>query len=184
MIDNNLFLDFFDGVLAHDEAKISKAVSKLRVHLLEYLRVMMKADLADSEDVVQNVFLNTINTIRDGAIDEPSKLGSYIIKATRNQYFSLKRRVQLEELDQNTEYFASLSEQIDALVEQEKYEALQDCVEELDTDNKAFIRYWLSKPDEKAEKIAEYFKIKINLVFTKKHRIIKMLANCVSIKIN
>ena len=37
---------------------------------------------------------------------------------------------------------------------------------------------------EKAEKVAEYFKMKVNTVFTKKHRIIKILANCVSGKIN
>ena len=184
MINKTALYDFYEGVLAYDEARISKAFAHLSNQLIGYLRVTMKADLVDCEDIIQNVFLKTVNIIRDGAINEPEKIGSYLITASRNQYFSFKRKIQLEELDQSTEYFASLSEQIDLLVENEKYEALRDCVDELDKENKSIIKYWLSKPDEKAEKVAEYFKMKVNTVFTKKHRIIKILANCVSGKIN
>lgn len=184
MINPTVITDFFEGVLAHDEIRVSKAFSQLRNQLIGYLRVTLKADRADCEDVVQNVFLKTVNIIRDGAIHEPEKIGSYLITASRNEYCSVKRKIQLEELDQNTEYFASLSEQVDALVEHEKYEALRECVDELDKESKSFISYWLSRPDEKAEKIAKYFKLKVNTVFTKKHRIIKILANCVNVKIN
>ena len=184
MINQTALFDFYEGVLTYDEARISKAFAHLSYQLIGYLRVTMKADLADCDDVIQNVFLKTVNIIRDGAINEPEKIGSYLITASKNQYFSFKRKIQLDELDQNTEYFASLSEQIDALVENEKYEELRDCVDELDKENKSFISYWLSKPDEKAEKVAAYFKMKLNTVFTKKHRIIKILANCVSGKIN
>ena len=184
MIDNDSARLFYDAVLSNNQSQISKGTQVLRPIIMRYLMTMMKADINDAEDIVQNVFLYTINQISSGGINEPDRLGAYLIKAARNQFISFKRKIQLDELDDEPGYFASLSEQIDALVEEEKLEALRACVDTLEETNKSFMQFWLAKPDEKAEVLAKYFDMTVSYVFTKKHRLIKVLAECVKFKLD
>jgi RNA polymerase sigma factor (sigma-70 family) len=184
MINDQLVQQFYDAVITHNEALIARTTNELRSNLIMFLRASMKASINDAEDAIQNVFMYTINNIRSGNIEDAQRIGAYMVKAAKNQFLSMLRKGELESLDENPAYVASLNEQIEVLVEEEKLEALRDCVDELDDNNRSFMRFWLLKPDEKAEVIANYFKMSVNNVFTKKHRLIKILRDCVSLRLN
>lgn len=184
MIEQGQVEQFFEAVVSDNQLEITRSFNHLSPLLIRYLRGMMNAQLADAEDVIQNVFSKTIDAIRSGRIEDPSKIGAYLIKAVRNNYISYTRKNQLEDLSEDPGYFASLSEQIDTLVEEEKFEALRDCVSDLDETNKNFMKFWLAKPDERADVLASYFKMSVSYVFTKKHRLIKVLSECVKKKLD
>ncbi len=184
MLNDQLIQQFYDAVITHNEAQIARTINELRTNLILFLRASMKATMNDAEDAIQNVLMYTINNIRSGTIEDAQRIGVYMIKAAKNQYLSILRKVELESLDENPAYVASLNEQIEVLVEEEKLEALRECVDELDDNNRSFMRFWLLKPDEKAEVIANYFKMSVTNVFTKKHRLIKILRDCVSLRLN
>lgn len=184
MIDAQFVEMFYRAVLEHDEANIAKAINELRPNLVLFLKASMRASQNDAEDAIQNVFMYTVNNIRAGKIENAEKIGTYIVKAAKNQYLSIIRKTELESLDDNQEYVATLAEQIEILIEEEKIEALRDCVDDLEEKNRSFMQMWLKKPNEKAEVIANYFKMSVNNVFTKKHRLIKILSDCVKFKLN
>lgn len=184
LIRTQLLHFFFESIVSNHQSNQNLAISELRKRLLLYVKVNAKMSLDDSEDIVQLVLMNCISSIQEGVLTESEKLGSYFIASVKNQIISFHRKKHLEELDYSKEYFQSLSEQIDSLVEQERLDALNDCVEELKPAYKSFIQFWLRFPDTKSEEMAEKFEMKQNTVFTFKRRIIDILAACVGQKLN
>lgn len=183
LLKNRLLVYFFDAVIANNQSDITKAVELVQYRLKKYVVAGLKADAGDADDIVQTVLMNAISQIQERLIENPDKLGAYFIKSAKNQFISLKRKHHLEDLDENPAYFSNLTVEIEALIDQEKMMALTECVDTLKTENKSFIEFWLRFPDSKSEDIATHFNMNVNSVFTKKKRLIEILAKCVKEKL-
>lgn len=184
MVNPDITSQFYRAILDDNESVLTHAINHIRPQLVFYLQATMNAKLVDAEDAVQNVFMYTVNQIREGNIQSSDSLTYYLLRASRNHYLSIIRRVELESLDEEVGYTSSLEEQIDNLVDKEKKLALKKCVELLNKDSKHFIETWFHEPEMKAEHFAQKFNMTLSNVFTKKHRLIKKLAKCVKGKMD
>ncbi|MBC8183103.1 sigma-70 family RNA polymerase sigma factor [candidate division KSB1 bacterium] len=155
----------------------------------EKVRSCVEYNLWDSEcvdDIVNDAFIEIINNLRLGKIEKLEAISSYIISITRYVCFNANRRYlskktrsrSLGSVKNTVNNELSPDEQIE---KHELYEALRDCLNELDSVNNNIIldSYFENKDD---TIIAKKFNIAPNLVRQRKFRARKQLKNCLENK--
>lgn len=175
-----------DAIKKDNEKVIQKYVNVLTKILYKYLTVRLGATAEDSKDCVQNVLLSLVEKVRDDKISHPDALLSYVFTSARHDY--LKRvekhkEVLEEEIDRNADSDSN-NDQLEALLDKERTKTLDDCIEELKPKQREYIRYWFANASLDASDVAKKFGISVNNAWTRKHRIIKILQQCVQTKIN
>lgn len=178
------YSQLLEAIKKDDEQVIQKHVNVLTKILLKYLTVRLGASYEDARDCIQNVFLSLLDKVRNDKITHPDALLSYVFTSVRHDYYKRvekHKEVLDEHIDRNVD---QATDQLQLLVDEERQHALDDCINELKPKQKEYIAYWFNNPGLEAADVAKKFKISVNNAWTKKHRIIKILQQCVQSKIN
>lgn len=174
---------FVNAVLTDDEALITVQVKVITRVLIKFLMVRLGASIQDAQDCAQATLLIAVEKIREGKLKYPDAIINYLFTTCKHEYFkylSKDREVNYVDLP---EHHSMPAEQLENLLEAEKIRVLEDCLDELKVDNKAFIVYWFEHPGFDASVVADHFKISVNNAWTKKHRVISTLSECVKNKL-
>jgi hypothetical protein len=81
-----------------------------------------------------------------------------------------------EEMPEN--YFEE-GDQLINILNKEKQKILAGCLKNLKSNYKNYITFWFDNPRIEAKVVAKHFGISVNNAWTKKHRIINLLKECV-----
>lgn len=174
---------FVEAILQNDDSVISKQVKVITRVLIKFLMVRLGASFHDAEDCAQTTLLIAINKIRDRQLDHPEAIINYLFTTAKHEYFrvlSKNREINYEDLP---EHHSIKADQLDKLLVEEKLTVLQDCLAELRADHKEFIEFWFNHPAYEAAVVADHFGISVSNVWTKKHRIIQILNECLEQKL-
>ncbi len=167
----------------NNTSKINSLLAKLRPRLIRFLHIHMNASLEDAEDCTQDALLISLETIREGKMRDTEYLVSFLLSTCRNNYLNLQNKRKPRLTGQDPDKTLQPPGQLSELLDKEKKDILAQCLEKLSDNYRSFINYWFSNPDSEAEKAAVYFKMSVENVWTKKHRIIKKLNLCYQKKI-
>lgn len=165
-----------------DREAANRLISDATPILIRMLKVRMNATQEDAEDAVQMMFLYVIQAIKQGRIENPSGLLSYMIMTCRHSYLKKKEGFSPELMDDHVSEPSQPARQLSAIIEEEKKEIYYECINALKEDYKKFYKYWVRHPDSSAKEIASHFGISVNNAWTRKHRIMKSLQKCVESK--
>lgn len=173
---------FVDAVLENDESMITKQVKVITAVLIKFLTVRMNASFEDAQDCAQNTLLIALEKIRNDDLTHPDALINYLFTTSKHEYFkvlSKDREVNYEDLP---EHHSIKADQLHRLVDQEKMSLLKRCMEALKADYRKFIEFWFTNPGYETAVVADHFGISVNNAWTKKHRIINVLKECIEKK--
>lgn len=162
-----------------DRETANRLISDATPILIRMLKVRMNATQEDAEDAVQMMFLYVVNAIKEGRIDNPSGLLSYMVVTCRHNYLKKQEGFRPGLLEEQVSEPIQQASQLSSLIDQEKKKIYAECIELLKNQSKEFYRYWVRHPDSSASEIAKHFGISINNAWTRKHRIMKSLQKCV-----
>ncbi|MDZ7682900.1 MAG: RNA polymerase sigma factor [Fodinibius sp.] len=174
-------MDYSNLVTALQEdntQKANKLIETLRPRLMAFLRVHMNASEADAEDCAQDALLSSIQSIKEGQINNPDQVVSYILTICRNNYLKMKKKQRAESIDEIPDEYQHSPEQLQSLLDQEQERLLEWCLNQLKDEYQRFMQYWFDHPDSHTKKVAAKFDISVNNAWTRKHRIIKKLNEC------
>jgi RNA polymerase sigma factor (sigma-70 family) len=174
---------FVNAILESNEAAIAEQVNVITPVLIKFLMVRLDATIHDAQDCAQNTLLIAIEKIREDKISNPDAVINYLFTTAKHEYFkklSKDREVNYEDLP---EHHSDPADQLNRLLDDEKMNILNRCLEALKSDYKKYIEYWFQNPDYETSVVADHFKISVNNAWTKKHRVINVLKECFEKKI-
>ncbi|MEX0995189.1 MAG: sigma-70 family RNA polymerase sigma factor [Balneolaceae bacterium] len=166
-----------------DQETANRMISEATPILIRMLRVRMNASREDAEDAVQKMFLYIIEAIQDNRIQNPSGLLSYMIISCRHNYLKEVESEHTGYLEDRVNELASSPDQLSNLVNKEIQKIHLECINKLKSPYKSFYIYCLQHEDAEASEIAKEFNISVSNVWTRKHRILKRVRECVKSKI-
>ena len=167
-----------------DPKEFSKLYNDAFEVLCSYLRTNMRADEQNAKDCAQHAIIKTMERVRKGAIRDPDSIYSYLLQSAKNRYMRVRFEQRRSNFQEDMEIYAPVEEQIDRLAEQEKNKALESCIEKLDEASREFILFWIENPNARGNVVAQLFNMSVNNVWTKRHRLVKKLSECIQKKIN
>lgn len=166
-----------------DQLTASRLCSDATPILKRYLQKKCGADPSDADDAIQRMFEYIINKIFEDDFENPHGLLAYMLKACRHNYIKLAREKNRPDIENLANEPFNEPVQIWELVNEDKQEILKYCTEKLRKGYKEFINYFFSFPNASTEDVADYFDISINNAWTRKHRVINKLNECVETRI-
>ncbi|MEX0593590.1 MAG: sigma-70 family RNA polymerase sigma factor [Balneolaceae bacterium] len=166
-----------------DQVTANKLVSEATPILVRMLMARMNASRQDAEDAVQAMFVYIIEAIREGRIHNPSGLLAYMIKTCRHNYLKSRREYTVDYEEGMAAEPATEAVQLERLIESERMDLYRECVDNLKEDYREFFDFWISHPDTPATDVAREFEISVNNAWTRKHRVIKWLQECIQRKL-
>lgn len=166
-----------------DELTAGKLCAEATPILKKYLMKKFGAAPTDAEDAIQKMYESIIIKIREDEIENPQGLLAYMLKTCRHNYLKLFREKNNDYLQSMIDEPASSARQLWELVNEEEQEILKYCLDQLRKGYKEFISYWFTFPNASTEDVAEHFDISINNAWTRKHRVINKLTDCVEGKV-
>jgi len=166
-----------------EEKKANNLLLEIIPRLVEYLEVVMGANKKEARECVQQAFLDVFEQIRNNNIEQNKYIFSYLLKASRHEYLRYTKNqhrfiFEFDSLGETVEH----AEQIENLLEEERYQILKDCLENLDSESREFISYFIKHPDATTKQASKYFKLTEANVRTKKTRITQWLHVCYKMK--
>ena len=173
---------FVNAILEDDTPEINRQVKVITAVLIKFLTVRMDAPFEDAQDCAQNTLIIAINKIKNDELNHPDAIINYLFTTSKHEYFkvlSKEREVNYEELPEH-EY--NTPDQLSRLVNNEKMTLLKRCIEALKEDYKKFIEYWFENPGYETAVVADHFGITVGNAWTKKHRVINVLKECLEKK--
>lgn len=176
------YSDLVSATLEDDQNRLNAILRKLFPALVQYMRGTMSCSNTDAEDCAQQAILDTLEKIKANKIRTPESVYPYLLKTCRNNYFRLKRYNSRMSSEEHFTYLTDPPEQIRSLVDEEELAIVRDCLDNLSLTLRTFIEYIMARPGIESEQIAEEFKTSVPGVWSKKHRIIRILADCVKLK--
>lgn len=174
---------FVNAVLEKDETTIAKQVNVITAVLIKFLTVRLDASIQNAKDCAQSTLLIAIEKIRNDKLNNPDVIINYLFTTAKHEYFkqlSKEREVYFKDLP---EYHSSAPDQLDRLLDEEKMGILKQCMEALKADYRKYIEYWFQNPGYETVVVADHFNISVSNAWTKKHRVIQVLQECVQKKI-
>lgn len=172
-----------EAVLRGNRKEASRLSGEILPRLVDYLQVVMGADFQAASECAQQAFMNVYEQIVQNRIKKPAYIFKYLICACRNEYLKF---VKIENRYLNSEetilYMKEPAEQLENLIEEERMDLLNDCLDELDNDSKKFILYFLRNPDTSTNEVCDKFDMSNANVRTKKSRLIKHLHHAYKAK--
>lgn len=167
-----------------DDARTNAILGELIPRLKRFLQIHMGATKSDADDCVQQSLELVLEALRKGKLKDPDKILTYLMTTCRNNYLkeqAKKREVIYERVPES--HFKN-PDQLKTLVDRERIDILERCLDELKGIYRRFIDYLFKHPESDAEKVAEHFDISVNNVWIRKHRVIKKLNECYKSKSN
>lgn len=163
-----------------DQKTSSRLCSEATPILKRYLLKKFSADPNDAEEAIQQMYEYIVIKVLEDDFENPKGILSYMIKTCRHNYIKLAQEKNRPDIENISREPVSEARQIWQLINEEEQEILQYCTEKLRENYKEFINYWFSFPNATANDAAEFFNISVNNAWTRKHRIINKLNECVS----
>ena len=179
------YSELVEALQKGNDAKASELLAEVIPRLEDYLQVVMSADEYAAKECVQQAFLDVFEQIRKNNIRQSKYIFSYLIKSCRHEYLRYTKREQ--KFDYDEESFEELFEpeqQFQNLLDKERQQILEECLEELRKKSREFIEYFMDKPDTTTVEAADQFDLSGANVRTKKHRILSRLHHCYKRKSN
>lgn len=178
-------IEFAKAVLNNEKTIVEDYSSRIVPMVTEYLIVTLNANKFHAEECAHQAFSIVLDRIQNNLIDESASVISYTITTARNEYFKiLKNEIREGAAILQEQYYQDIEEQLEALVESERYEALEKCLNALDQKSKDFIEYIMNHPEYSMLKIGKIFNISPVNARTRKSRIVSQLNNCVEKRLN
>ncbi|HKL16576.1 MAG TPA: sigma-70 family RNA polymerase sigma factor [Balneolaceae bacterium] len=162
-----------------DQLTASRLCSEATPILKRYLRKKCGADSTDADDAIQRMFEYVINKILEDDFENPRGLLSYMLKTSRHNYIKIAREKNRPDIENLASEPFHEPVQIWELIDEEKQNILKYCTEKLRKGYREFINYFFSFPNASAEDVADHFDISVNNAWTRKHRVINKLNECV-----
>ncbi|MEX0719803.1 MAG: sigma-70 family RNA polymerase sigma factor [Balneolaceae bacterium] len=174
---------FVGAVLENDKDIIAKQVKVITAVLIKFLRVRLNVSQQDAEDCAQNTLLIAIEKIRGDKLENPDVIISYLFTTAKHEYFKGLAKDKESKFDELPDSHFQKPDQLHRLLNEEKMNILQRCIEALKPDFKNYIQYWFNNAANETSVIADHFGISVNNAWTKKHRVINLLKECYQKKI-
>lgn len=175
---------FVEALENGNTKEFSELYSEAFAVLCSYLRTTMRADEHNAKDCAQHALVKTMERVRKGAIRDPDSIYSYLLQSAKNRYMRVRFEQRRSNFQEDMEIYAPVEEQIDRLAAQERKKALESCLEKLDEDSREFILFWIENPNARGSVVAQLFNMSVNNVWTKRHRLVKKLSECIKKKMN
>ncbi|MEX0686291.1 MAG: sigma-70 family RNA polymerase sigma factor [Balneolales bacterium] len=172
------------ATLENDKVLLNKILESISDTSIHYLLYHMNSSRADAEDCTQQAILDTLEKIKALKIKDPERIIPYIKTCCRNNYF---RKVRYNNKLISNDHFSYLSEppnQLEDIMKSEESEILKTCLESLNDNYREFLTYFITFPGVDASQVAKHFNMSVISVWSKKHRIIKKLAQCIQNKMS
>lgn len=162
-----------------DNRKTDKLIAEAIPILKKYLISNLGATPENAEDSVQRMFEYVIPKIRNGEINSPSGLLSYMLTGSRHSYYKTIRNFDAEDMEVLCEEFVAPDEQAQKLINLEYEAVLKSCINKMRHHYRNLMVFLFEHPDADPEDIAEYFDISISNAWARKHRALQQLSECV-----
>lgn len=169
---SELVVTLLDG----ENRKADKLMEELIPKLEDYLKVVMGSDESTAKECAQQAFLNVYEHIMQNKIKVPKYVLSYLLKACRNEYIRYRKNENRFAYDEDvSSHMVEPAMQVERLIDEERKQVLQTCLEELDEESRKFITYFMANPDATTKDACKHFKLTSANVRTKKSRLVKQL---------
>lgn len=175
---------FVHAVVEDDADQLNDLVPVITAVLIKFLMVRMDARLVDAQDAAQSTLMYVTQKIRQGKVDDPERIIYYMFTTSKNEYLKSVSKVKEPTFDVIPRTHIQPGDQLHRILNKERMKLLETCLESLKPDLKEFIEYWFDNPADEARNVADHFGISVNNAWTKKHRILKLLKECVEKKLN
>lgn len=178
------YSELVNALQNHQAGDANRLLRELVPRLHYYLKVRMDASPTDAEDAVQQALMNTYEKIMQDEIRDKQYIYKYILTACRHAYVRLIRnddRFQ-GELSDYKELMASQEQQVANLLDIDRQEVLEACLQKLREKSRTFITYIIQHPTATTKALGERFGLSEANVRVKKSRIISDLSHCVQKK--
>ncbi len=172
-------IQLVEAIRSGDDAKISREWGKLQPILKNYLIGMMGASSADADDCIQQSMMTVIEKVNEGSIQNPQSIKSYLFQCCKRNYLRIvdhsKKELSLEE-----HYVQSTpGDQLERLVESQNKQLMEHCIAKLNESSQHFIYEAVYNNKKSLSDLAKDLQISPNAAWTRKHRIINKLIECV-----
>ncbi len=178
------YVKLAEALEKEDSKQLETLYSEAFRMLCRFLCTTMRADHQDAQESAQHALVVTMEQLRKGAIRNSDNIYSYLLQSAKNRYMRICFERNRNNFQENIERYAPVEEQIDHLVMKEKKDALMGCIAEMEESSREFILYWMEHPGARSSEVARHFNLSVNNVWTKRHRLVKKLSECVRKKIN
>ena len=162
-----------EAVTTDEERELCRTYeSRIRGYGLRHLR-----DPAAAADLVQHVLIAVLQAVRDGRVDNPARIGAYVLGTCRNAVRDMHRGEarQRRIAEQNAAVLPDAYEPTWRGVERER---LEHCLGELDERARGIVLATFAYEQE-AEEIGRAFDLSIGNVRVIRHRALAKLQTCI-----
>lgn len=173
------YSELVNAIRKGDDQKANQLCSEAIPILKKYLISNVDASPVDAEDAVQKMFEYLIPKIQKNEINSPTGLLSYMLTGARHSYYKIVRDFDLDRYDEMEEELAAGPEQVWKLMDDDQQSILKRCIQKLKNHYRDLVTFIFEYPEAESSDIAEYFNISQNNAYTRKHRVIQKLHECV-----
>ncbi|WP_018128105.1 RNA polymerase sigma factor [Balneola vulgaris] len=174
---------FVTAVLENDRKQLNEFSEVLTRVLIKFLLVRLDANPADAQDCAQNTLMLVIDKIRANKLNNPDSIIYYLFTTAKNDYLKLVAKHRESHFEEVPDTYIAPADQLENILDKERQSILKKCMELLKPKQLKYISYWFEHPDNDASVVAAHFKISVNNAWTKKHRILQVLKDCVQKKL-
>jgi RNA polymerase sigma factor (sigma-70 family) len=153
--------------------------------MVDYLRNKFQICQEDAEDAVQNAILVLLEKKEQESLEKMENIAAYTYAILKNECFKIIRhahRMSYSFEEKLGSY--SISDPFIEIDNAEKIKMLLGCLSNMTESNKAFFLFIYENPDKSVDEVATYFGIKKSNVYTRRHRLQKIVSKCILKKIN
>jgi len=167
-----------NAIKTGDTATANRLCNEATPILRRYLMVRMGAPKQDAEDCVQLMFEYIIERIKKDEFHNPPALLSYMLTACRHNYIRMINENNREIVNEINDPSVD-SDQIWNLIDEDKQRVLEYCMTKMNKNYQRMARFLLKHPNAETDDLADFFNISVNNAWTRKHRVIKRLSDCI-----
>ncbi|REL25077.1 sigma-70 family RNA polymerase sigma factor [Rhodohalobacter sp. SW132] len=179
------YSDLVEALRDGDEETANQLLKEVMPRLEDYLRVVMNASPIEAKECAHQAFLDVFERIRDDKINESKYIFSYLITTSRHTFLHYKKsQHRFTSDDEQYNHHVEPADQMQSLIDEERMQILEQCLEELDPDDRDLMNYLLAHPDATTQQVSKKFGISGANVRTKKSRLTHRLHHSVKRKMS
>ena len=176
---------YLNSIINNDRKEEADELQNSHHKVVEYLKNKFQICQEDAEDAVQNTILILLEKKEQELLDKMENITAYTYAILKNECFKIIRhqhRMSYSVEEKLSTYKAS--DPLNELHYAERMAMLNGCLSHMTEANKKFFLFIIHNPEKSDDEVATYFGIKKSNVYTRKHRLQKIISNCVLKKIN
>ncbi|TYP92551.1 RNA polymerase sigma factor, sigma-70 family [Fodinibius salinus] len=174
------YSELIEAIKQNKHDRTNELLQDITSRLRDYLQVVMSADKVTADEVTQRALLEVYERIEADKIQDSRSIYSYLLRTTRNEFLQFKREQGFlnTPLDEAEDHFVDPAEQFQNLLDEERQQILEICMDELKERSRKLIDYFFDNPDTTTKEASEEFGISGANVRTRKSRILSRLHEC------